>query len=104
MVQAERDVVSRVEARVAFDSGNYGRAAQLWGSMRGSEPSFEEVALRFVGAGVTDALQAFLMARLQVLGPDDKAQVRCLTCRSQRLCAAQQSGTLPSVFNPGALA
>ena len=76
LAQAERDVVSRAEARVAFDAGDHARAAQLWGAMRGAVPSFDEVALRFVGAGATDALQAFLMARLQVLGPDDKAQVR----------------------------
>ena len=75
-------MVSRAEARVAFDAGDHARAAQLWGAMRGGEPSFEEVALRFVGAGATDSLQAFLMARLQVLGPDDKAQVgKTLLCK-----------------------
>ena len=75
--QAERDVVSRAQAEVAFEGGDYGKAALLWGGMRSAEPSFEEVALRFVGAAATDALQAFLVARLQVLGPDDKAQVGC---------------------------
>ena len=97
-MQAERDVVSRAEARVAFDAGDYARAAQLWGAMRGGEPSFEEVALRFVGAGATDALQAFLMARLQVLGPDDKAQVirapLVTTCLPPALFAATQPGAL----------
>ncbi len=72
-------MVARAEAEVAFEAGEYARAAALWGGMRGAEPSFEEVALRFVGARATDALQAFLQARLAVLGPDDKAQARALS-------------------------
>lgn len=77
-VQAERNEVSRAEADVAFQEGRYVHAAQLWGRIRSAEPSFEEVALRFVGAAATDALQEFLLARLQVLSPEDKAQVCCL--------------------------
>ena len=73
--QAERDTVSRSEAEAAFQDGNYKHAARLWGRMQGGDPSFEEIALRFVEVGATDALQVFLMARLQVLAPDDKAQV-----------------------------
>ena len=75
-VQAERDIVNRSEAEAAFEDDDFTRAASLWGRMRSSEPSFEEIALRFVEVGATEALQVFLMARLQVLGPDDKAQVQ----------------------------
>ena len=39
-------------------------------------PSFEEVALQLVDSGDPAALQTFLLTRLQVLGPQDKAQVR----------------------------
>ena len=74
-MQAERDIVNRSEAEAAFEDDEFNRAAGLWGRMRSSEPSFEEIALRFVEVGATEALQVFLMARLHVLGPDDKAQV-----------------------------
>ena len=75
-VQAERDIVNRSEAEAAFEDDDFNHAASLWGRMRSSEPSFEEIALRFVEVGATEALQVFLMARLHVLGPDDKAQVQ----------------------------
>ena len=75
-MQAERDTVNRSEAEAAFEDDDFTRAASLWGRMRSSEPSFEEIALRFVEVGATEALQVFLMARLHVLGPDDKAQVQ----------------------------
>ena len=83
-VQAERDIVNRSEAEAAFEDDDFTRAASLWGRMRSSEPSFEEIALRFVEVGATEALQVFLMARLHVLGPDDKAQVqepRSIKCK-----------------------
>jgi NADH dehydrogenase FAD-containing subunit len=38
-------------------------------------PSFEEVALKFVEVADAVALQAFLSAKLQILGQDEKAQV-----------------------------
>lgn len=38
-------------------------------------PSFEEVALRLVGANDSSALQIFLLTKLNTLGPSDKAQV-----------------------------
>ncbi len=74
-LQAERDTVSRSEAEAAFQDGDFKHAARLWGRMQAGNPSFEEIALRFVDVGATDALQVFLMARLQALAPDDKAQV-----------------------------
>lgn len=74
-MQAERDTVSRSEAEAAFQDGDFKHAARLWGRMQAGDPSFEEIALRFVDVGATEALQVFLMARLQALAPDDKAQV-----------------------------
>lgn len=40
-------------------------------------PSFEEVALKFVDSRDANALQIFLLTKLQVLGSEDKAQVPC---------------------------
>ena len=74
-MQAERDTVSRSEAEAAFQDGDFKHAARLWGRMQAGDPSFEEIALRFVDVGAIEALQVFLMARLQALAPDDKAQV-----------------------------
>ncbi len=47
--------------------------------MTAAVPSFEEVALQLVDSGDPAALQTFLLTRLQVLGPQDKAQV-CKCC------------------------
>ena len=38
-------------------------------------PSFEEVALRLLDSGDAAALRTFLLTKLQVLGPQDRAQV-----------------------------
>ncbi|KAK9832068.1 hypothetical protein WJX81_003754 [Elliptochloris bilobata] len=72
--QAQRDQVTVGEAEARFAAGEHDTAARLWGRTVGAGPSFEETALRFVDAGATGALQAFLLARLDALGPDDRAQ------------------------------
>lgn len=64
------------EAEARFAAGEHDAAARLWGRTTGAGPSFEETALRCVDAGATSALQAFLLARLDALGPDDRAQAR----------------------------
>ncbi len=64
------------EAEARFAAGEHEAAARLWGGTPRAGPSFEEAALRFVDAGATGALQAFLLARLDALGPDDRAQAR----------------------------
>ena len=73
-MQAQRDLVTVGEAEARFAAGEHDVAARLWGRTTGAGPSFEETALRFVDAGATSALQAFLLARLDALGPDDRAQ------------------------------
>lgn len=75
-MQAQRDQVTIAEAEAKFAAGEHEAAARLWGRIAGGGPSFEETALRFVDVGATSALQAFLLARLKALGPDDRAQAR----------------------------
>lgn len=69
--------VSRAEA--AFGAGRFVEAARVYGQVAASTPSFEELALKFVDAGVPEALQEFLKAKLEALGPEDKAQVASLS-------------------------
>jgi hypothetical protein len=76
VTQAQRDAVSVAEADAAFEGGDLLRAAGLYGRVASAQPSFEEVALKFVEAGMPQALQAFLLARLRSLGSEDKAQAR----------------------------
>ena len=76
VVQTQRDTVNNAEAVVAFSEGRLLAAAKLWGRVTGASLSFEETALKFVEAGVPDALQAFLLTKLDTLAPGDKAQVR----------------------------
>lgn len=45
-----------------------------------ASPSFEEVALRLMETGEPQAVAAFLQARLDTLGREDKAQVRLASC------------------------
>lgn len=42
--------------------------------LRGSDPPFEDIALKFIQMEDSDALQEFLSAKLQALGTDDRAQ------------------------------
>lgn len=60
---------------MAFQEGRYLAAATSWGKVTASQPSFEELALKFVGAGSPDALQTYLLTKLDTLAPADKAQV-----------------------------
>ena len=79
--QAQQDQVTVGEAEARFAAGEFEAAARLWGRTAGAGPSFEETALRFVDARATGALQAFLLARLDALGPDDRAQARASCVR-----------------------
>ena len=83
-LQDQRDLVTVGEAEARFVAGEHDAAARLWGRTIGAGPSFEETALRLVDAGATSALQTFLLARLDALGPDDRAQAcadRAPDCR-----------------------
>ena len=71
-------MVNNAEATAAFAAGRLLAAARLWGKVTAVPPSFEETALKFVEAGDPDALQAFLLTKLDTLAPGDKAQVPTL--------------------------
>ena len=64
-----------MEAELAFKEKRYQAAASSWGKVMAAKPSFEELALKFVGIGLPDALQTYLLTKLDVLAPADKAQV-----------------------------
>ncbi|KAK9814445.1 hypothetical protein WJX72_006013 [[Myrmecia] bisecta] len=72
--QAQRDTVNIAEAEAAFSAGRLRDAARLYGKVTAALPSFEEVALKFVEVGGTEALQVFLQTKLDTLGHEDKAQ------------------------------
>ena len=55
-----------------------------WRQVTAASPSFEEVALRLMETGEPEAVAAFLQARLDTLGKEDKAQV-CVGCRAAGL-------------------
>ena len=74
-LQSQRDEVNHAEATAAFEEGSFSAAARSWGKVTAAPPSFEEVALKFVESGQPDALQAYLMTKLDTLAPADKAQV-----------------------------
>ena len=60
---------------MAFTEGRFSAAATSWGRVLAPNPSFEELALKFVGVGSPDALQTYLLTKLDTLAPADKAQV-----------------------------
>lgn len=101
--QAQQDQVTAGEAEARFAAGEFEAAARLWGRTAGAGPSFEETALRFVDARATGALQAFLIARLDALGADDRAQARAPRVRPAsreclRRCPAVDSVDLCSIM------
>lgn len=57
-------------------------------------PSFEEVALKLVDSGDANALQIFLLTKLQVLGSEDKAQAHLPFPSCCTLHTVHQFGTL----------
>lgn len=82
----QRDAVNNAEAELAFKETRYLAAASSWGKVMASKPSFEELALKFVGVGSPDALQRYLLTKLDTLAPADKAQVgHHKACRSRHL-------------------
>lgn len=90
--QAQRDQVSLAEADAAFDNGEFNTAAALYGRVAKGPPSFEEVALKLVEAGASDALQTFLQTRLENLSPNDKVQVGVPDAHA--CCCAPVSGAV----------
>ena len=76
--RAARDAVALAEADAAFEAGDRGRAAVLYGRALTSDPPFEEVALKFVDSRDTDALTSLLAARVAALPRRDRAQAAAL--------------------------
>ena len=74
-MQVERDTVNSAEAEACFGDGKYVEAAHLMGRVTAAVSAFEEVVLRFVEVNSPQALQAFLLTKLDSLGQEDKAQV-----------------------------
>ena len=86
ILQAQRDAVNDMEAEMAFIEGRFLAAATFWGKVMAPNPSFEELALKFVGSGSPDALQTYLLTKLDTLAPADKAQVEAVFYPLQQAC------------------
>ncbi|WIA14238.1 hypothetical protein OEZ85_002776 [Tetradesmus obliquus] len=71
---AQRDIVYQSMGADAAAAGDFKAAGAHYGRIVGGKPPFEELALLLVEAGDPEALQIFLNTKLQVLGPNDKAQ------------------------------
>ncbi|CAD7699110.1 unnamed protein product [Ostreobium quekettii] len=71
---AQRDEVYSKQAEVAMSQNDNVSAARTFAKLQGSSPTFEDIALKFIELEDTEALQEFLMAKLQALGHDDRAQ------------------------------
>lgn len=75
----QRNAVYLAEGNSLFQDGETVHAAEAYGKMTSASPSFEELALKFMERGDSDALLAFLMARLSTLGKVDRAQSTMLS-------------------------
>ena len=62
----QKEKVLSAQADHCFDVGSYNLAAETYAK---TDRSFEEVALRFVNAGERDALQTYLLCKLDTLDP-----------------------------------
>eukprot|EP00878_Enallax_costatus_P046700 GHUV01056962.1.p1 GENE.GHUV01056962.1~~GHUV01056962.1.p1 ORF type:complete len:167 (+),score=40.06 GHUV01056962.1:296-796(+) len=71
---SQRDTVYQCMGADAAAAGDYKAAGANFGRIVGGKPAFEEIALMLVESGDPEALQTFLSTKLQVLGPNDKAQ------------------------------
>eukprot|EP00879_Flechtneria_rotunda_P019362 GHRR01020334.1.p1 GENE.GHRR01020334.1~~GHRR01020334.1.p1 ORF type:complete len:907 (+),score=281.55 GHRR01020334.1:278-2998(+) len=71
---AQRDIVYQSMGTDAAAGGDFKAAGAYYGRIVGGQPPFEELALMLVDSGDPEALQVFLSTKLQVLGPNDKAQ------------------------------
>ncbi|GMH42479.1 hypothetical protein BSKO_10398 [Bryopsis sp. KO-2023] len=71
---AQRDTVLMTQAEDALTQGNNVTAAQIYAKLHGTEMTFEDIALKFIQLEDSQALQEFLVAKLQSLGNEDRAQ------------------------------
>ncbi|KAL6783732.1 VPS18 [Auxenochlorella protothecoides x Auxenochlorella symbiontica] len=71
---AQRSAVFLAQGEAAVEGGDWEAAGTLFGKVTLTEPSFEDLALRFMDAAQPGALQRFLQVRLETLGRDDQVQ------------------------------
>ncbi|CAN6443641.1 unnamed protein product [Victoria cruziana] len=80
----QRDQVFLVQAEAAFSAKDFLRAASFYAKMN-YILSFEEISLKFIGAGEQDALRAFLLWRLDNLPKEDKCQITMISTWASEL-------------------
>lgn len=71
---AQRNKVYLAEADSLLNEGYPVKAAAIYGRMTASDPSFEDIAIKIMNSNEPAALVAFLKARLDTLGKEDKLQ------------------------------
>ena len=71
---AQRNAVYLAEGEALLEGGAAAAAGERFGRCTAARPAFEETALRLMEVGDPAAVAAFLRARLETLGPEDRAQ------------------------------
>lgn len=70
----ERNAVFLAHGEFYFEEDEIVKAARMFGKLTCTTPSFEDLSLRLMETENDDAVLAFLTARLDTLGKEDKAQ------------------------------
>jgi len=70
----QKNIVWTEQAEAAFEAGEHMAAARLFARLGTAQPTFEQVALRFVEISNPAALHEFLTRKLEALTADDRAQ------------------------------
>jgi hypothetical protein len=70
----QRDCVYAAQAEAAFEAGDYSRAASFYAKTT-QVATFEEVALKFVSVGESDALRTYLLRKLDYMSKEDRSQI-----------------------------
>jgi len=70
----QREKVHTQQAEAAFAAKDYMEAARLFARLDVPQPTFEQVALRFVEVGDPAALHEFLRQKLEAFASEDRAQ------------------------------
>jgi hypothetical protein len=63
-----------LQAEAAFEAGDYSRAASFYAKTT-QVATFEEVALKFVSVGESDALRTYLLRKLDYMSKEDRSQI-----------------------------
>lgn len=70
----QRNAAYLQEAERLLHEGNLVEAGTLYGKCTANRPSFEEISLKLMDKGNSDAVQAFLESKLETLGREDRIQ------------------------------